>query len=203
MNRSLDRAIAELVGSIPALRAVVLSVAPDGLIAWCWSRDGEAEIALGFARLDRAATACLESLDASRQGRSLMLNAKDTWIVSWPMEDDAAANDTSVTARMVMTAVFSGELQNGMVLLYGRRVLAQLRDVLQQGNTGRAARVREQLVELVALSSDPGAAIERLASDAAVDLRRLERLEALAETEQQRLEELADRQLRRLRIATV
>ncbi len=194
MIRSLDRAIAELVGPIPALRAAVLSVAPDGLIAWCWSREAESDVSLNFARLDRAATTCLEALGAAREGRSMMLCARDTWVVSWPLHDDSDPHDgAGEGSRMVLTVVFSGELQNGMVLVYGRRVLAQVRKALDDARAGRCDALREQLVELIVAADDPSAALEQLAAEAEIDLRRLERLEALTQPEQLRLADAAAR----------
>ena len=186
MIRTLDRAIAELVGPIPSLRAAVLSVAPDGLVAWCWSREAEREIALHFARLDRAATLCLESLGAAPESRSMMLSARDTWVVAWPLYEDGT-DLSHGRARMVLTVVFSGELQNGMVVVYGRRVLTHLRTALDSAKLGRCAPLREQLVELILAADEPSAAIERLAAEADIELRRLERLDGLADDEQLRL----------------
>ncbi len=193
MIRSLDRAIAELVGPIPALRAAVLSAAPDGLIAWCWSRQGEPEIALEFARLDRAATACLEALGAAPESRSLLLTAKDTWVVASPLEELGVELQTN--ARLVLTIVFSGELQNGMVVVYGRRVLGHLRAVLRQVMSERNAGLRERLVELLVQADDPLDAIEQVAGDAGVGLRALERIEALDDAQHQRVAAATGRRL--------
>lgn len=194
MIRTLDRAIAELVGPIPGLRAAVLSVAPDSLIAWCWTRHDEPEVALNFARLDRAATVCLEALGASQQGRSMLLSAQDTWIAVWPLEE-ADPNDDRLRARLVLTTVFSGDLQSGMVMVYGRRVVQHLRAAWAKTQAS-GEQLREQLADLVLKADEPGVALERVAAGTAIELRRLERVEVLSDEEQQRLGREAERSMR-------
>ena len=153
MKATLDRALAPLVGPIPELRAVVLSVAPDGLLAWCWSRDDKPEVALNFAALERAATTCLEDLGASQVGRSLLLTAKDSWVASWPLFD--SPTDLEARPRLVITTVFSGELQSGMVMLHGTRIRMQLRAVLTEARKPALAQLRRSIGDRLLASDDP------------------------------------------------
>ncbi len=104
MRTILDRSLEEFLGQLPGMRAVVLSVAPDGLLAWCWSRDSKPDIALGFAALDRAATACLENLGASQSSRSLLLTAEDAWVGVWPLDEDPEPGGPH-RPRLVITIV--------------------------------------------------------------------------------------------------
>lgn len=196
MNHILDRAIAEIAGPIPSLRAAVLSVAPDSLIAWCWTRHDEPEIALNCARLDRAATVYLEALGAAQQGRNMLVAAQDTWIAVWPLEEPAA-NEDRLRPRLGLTTVFSGDLQSGMVMVHGRRVLQHLRAAWAKTQAGGEP-LRDQLADLVLTADDPGLALERVATASAIELRRLERVEVLSDEEQQRLAREAARSKRAL-----
>lgn len=186
MKATLDRALAPLIGPISELRAVVLSIAPDGLLAWCWSRDDKPEVALNFAALDRAATTCLEDLGASQRGRSLLLTAEDTWVASWPLFESATEHEAR--PRLVITTMFSGQLQSGMVMLHGTRIRMQLRAVLTEARRPALIRLRQSIGEQLLASDDPVAALDELATEAGLELRRLTRLERLGDHELQKLE---------------
>jgi len=201
MIRSLDHAIAELIGPIPELRAAVLSVAPDGLVGWCWSREAEPEISLCLTQLERAVSACQEALGAARDSRSLMLTAKDTWVVARPLRD-TSADDGQTCVRLILTIVFSGDLQTGMVISHARRVFAHLSAAVDNASQGWCEQLRAQLLELVLSADDASAMIEHLAADAAIELRRLDRIETLGEQEQLRLAAAIERESLRTRIAT-
>jgi hypothetical protein len=189
MKCTLDDSIVRSLGSLNGLRAVVLSVAPDGLIAWCWSREHKPEIALGFAALDRAATICLEGLGASQQSRNLLLTAQDAWVASWPLDD---TNDhkpgRARRGRLVLTTVFDGELLTGMVMVYGIRVRAVVRAALDAAREPTVMQLRRQIVDFVIAAPDPSVALRELAERSKLELRQLERLEQLSEAEQRRLE---------------
>lgn len=193
MKRVLDRALSELTGPIPELSAVVLSAAPDGLIAWCWTRDDKPEVALGFAALDRAATVCLEGLGASLRRRNLMLTAEDYYISAWPLyesneldEHAAEGNQGRLPSRLVITMVFAGDIQRGMVLLHGTRIRLHLREALDQA-WERDRDLRTGLVELLSQAEEPVELIHRLVESSGVDLRRLSRLDALNTQERERV----------------
>jgi hypothetical protein len=190
MKQILNRALREILGPLTGLRAVVLSVAPDGLIAWSWSRDDRHEIALGFAALDRAATVCLEGLGASQRSRSLLLTAQDAWVASWPLYEIPEGEPNSERERLVITTVFSGELQSGMVMVYGARVRLHIRAALDAAREPELARLRMQLVDHIHGSEDPAKALHDLARAAAIDLRRLDRLDQLSQAEARHLSEL-------------
>jgi hypothetical protein len=183
VNDTLDALIVEIAGAIPSLRAAVLSAAPDGLIAWCWARDGASEIALSFAHLDRVATACLEQLGASREARSMLLNAKDASIVAWPIGEV----DASAGTRLILTVVFEGELQAGMVMVYAQRVLVRIRAALAELRERDAPTLRERLVDWLCTVEDPVEALEQLAAAASLDPDRITRLDVLDDDERRRL----------------
>jgi hypothetical protein len=185
MRRTLDHAVQTILAPLEGLRAVVLSVAPDGLIAWCWSRDDKPEIALGFAALDRAATVCLEGIGASHRSRNLLLSAEDAWIVSWPLYDDD--EPISGRERLVLTTVFSGNLRNGMVMVYGTRVRAHIRMAVDAARSQSCKQLRERLVDLVLNSPDASVALQDLANAAKIDLDQLDRLDQLGVDAQRRL----------------
>lgn len=185
MKRTLDRALAEISSPMNGLRAVVLSAAPDGLIAWSWSSDERHDAALGFAALDRAASMCLEQLGASQRGRSLLLTAEDTWVGAWPLHDldgrDAGRE------RLVITVVFSGTLQAGLVMVYGSRIRMHLRVALDEALTQETTDLRALLVERVLRGENAANHLERIADVSEVQLRRLARPELLSPDEQRRV----------------
>ena len=185
MKRTLDRALAEIQGSIRGLHAVVLSVAPDGLIAWCWSVDDKPEIALGFAALDRAATICLEGLGASQSSRNLLLTAADAWVAAWPLYDDGVGEGGR--ERLVITTVFRGGLQSGMVMVYGSRIRMHVRAALDEARAPRLQGLRARIAERLATTTRAGATLQSIADTAHLELRRLERLEDLSTDELRRL----------------
>jgi hypothetical protein len=185
MKRTLDRALSEISGPMVGLRAVVLSAAPDGLIAWSWSRDDRHEPALGFAALDRAATMCLESLGASQRGRSLLLTAEDTWVGAWPLYDlDGGEHGRE---RLVITVVFSGALQAGLVMVYGSRIRMHLRVALDEAASAECVNLRAALIERVLMRHDAAFALGRIAEATGVELRRIARPELLSPDERRRL----------------
>ncbi|NVB42566.1 hypothetical protein G6O69_32380 [Pseudenhygromyxa sp. WMMC2535] len=188
MKPSLDRALAEIIGPMEGLRAVVLSIAPDGLIAWSWERNAKHDIALGFAALNRAASTCFESLGASQRDRSVLLNAKNSCVAVWPLEE-LAETDTLENGRMTLTVVFSGRMQSGMVMLYGNRIRLHLRQALAAARCDELSALRSELVELLEGSEEPDALLAKLSQDGGVELRRLARLEALSERERTHLHE--------------
>jgi len=197
MIRSLDHAIAELIGPIPELRAAVLSAAPDGLIGWCWSREAEPEISLCLTQLDRAVSVCQEALAAARDSRSFILTAKDTWVVARPFRD-TPADDGQSNAQLVLTVVFSGELQTGMVITLARRVFAHLSAAFDNASQDRCEQLRARLLELVLSADDASTTLELLAADAAIELRLLDRIETLGEQGQLRLAASVERELQRV-----
>jgi hypothetical protein len=184
VKRTLDRAIAEISAPMTGLRAVVLSAAPDGLLAWAWSNDGDASIALGFAALARAATMCLESLGASQRGRSLLLTAEDTWVGAWPLHELEAGHGRE---RLVVTVVFAGTLQAGLVMVYGARIRTHLRMALEQALAPEPDRIRAALLEHVLTHDDVGLALERVAAACDVPVRALARPEQLGADERTRV----------------
>lgn len=171
------------------LRAVVLSASPDGMIAWSWACDDKHEGALGFAALDRAATTCLESLGASPGGRSLLLCAQDTWVVAWPLYDLAPHGDRS--ERLVITVVFAGELQTGLVMVYGARIRMQIRSALDNVRDAEQERYRRTLIDRVLVDDDAAGKLSQIAAVAGVDLRRIGRPELLNADERRRILEIA------------
>ena len=187
MKTVLDRAIGSMISGVKGLRAVVLSVAPDGLIAWSWSDDDKHDIALGFAALDRAATVCLGSLGASQASRSMLLTARDTWVAAWPLFDVDSRDCELLRERMVITTVFAGELQTGMVMVYGSRVRLHIREALLAATDSGQRALRQALVRHLSEAADPCAALECLASDVDIDLRRLGCPEQLNPSERARL----------------
>lgn len=189
MKRTLDRAIADISAPMTGLRAVVLSAAPDGLLAWSWSNDGDPSVALGFAALDRAATMCLESLGASQRGRSLLLTAEDTWVGAWPLHD---VEHSQGRERLIVTVVFAGTLQAGLVMAYGARIRMHLRAALDQALAPEPARVRAALLEHVLTQDDAALALERLAAASDVPLRALAQPEQLDADACARLLQLVD-----------
>lgn len=184
MRRTLDHAVQSILAPLEGLRAVVLSVAPDGLIAWCWSRDDKPEIALGFAALDRAATVCLEGIGASHRSRNLLLSAQDAWIVSWPLYDDELISGRE---RLVLTTVFGGNLRNGMVMVYGTRVRAHIRMAVDAARSQACKQLRERLVDLVLNAPDASVALQDLANAAKIEIDQLDRLDQLGVDAQLRL----------------
>lgn len=190
MRRTLDHALADIRSSIKGLRAVVLSAAPDGLIAWCWSSDGRPDVALGFAALDRAATLCLDGLGDSLQARNLLLAANNAWVAAWPLFEPAARGPRE---HLVITTVFTGELQDGMVLVYGNRIRVHLREALVGVRSGELGELRRELVDTLEASDDPATRLRELAGGAGLESTSLARPEQLAGTDRQRLRELARR----------
>ena len=191
MKTILDRALGGVHSGVKGLRAVVLSVAPDGLIAWSWSDNDKHDIALGFAALDRAATVCLESLGASQGSRSLLLTASDSWVASWPLFDRESLGGVESRQHLVITTVFAGELQNGMVMVYGSRVRTHIRDAVQTVREDEGEDIRAALVEHVRTAADGAMALQRLAAEFDMDVRRLSCPEQLGAQEQQRLRQWA------------
>ena len=189
MKTILDRALAGVLSEVKGLRAVVLSVAPDGLIAWSWSDNDKHEIALGFAALDRAATVCLESLGASQGSRSLLLTASDSWVASWPLFDLEGLGDVEIRQRLVITTVFAGELQNGMVMVYGSRVRRHIREAVKVVREDEDEDMRAALVEHVRAADDGAMAVQRLAAELDIEVRRLGCPEQLGARERQRLKQ--------------
>ena len=187
MKTVLDRAIGSMLSGVKGLRAVVLSVAPDGLIAWSWADDDKHDIALGFAALDRAATVCLGSLGASQASRSMLLTARDTWVAAWPLFDVDSQEGEPLRERLVITTVFAGELQTGMVMVYGSRVRLHIRDTLLAATEEDKRALRQALVSHLSEAADPCAALECLAKDVDIDLRRLGCPEQLHSSERARL----------------
>lgn len=199
MRQTLDHAVQTTLAPLSGLRAVVLSVAPDGLIAWCWSRDNKPEIALGFAALDRAATLCLQGLGASQRSRSLLLSAEDVWVTSWPLydSDDVAPG----RERLVLTIVFGGNLRSGMVMVYATRVRAHMRAALDAARSQRCVRLRARLVDLVLNAPDASVALQDLARAAELELEQLGRLDQLDEAAQRRLLDQLDSAPRNIALA--
>ena len=188
MRRTLDNSLQRVLGSLEGLRAVVLSVAPDGLIAWCWSREDKPEIALGFAALDRAATICLEGLGASQNARNLLLTTQDAWVASWPLYD--VEDFSPGRERLVLTTVFDGKLRNGMIMVYGMRVRAQIRTAMNTARAQACMQLRAQLVDFMLAAPDPGAALRDLATTTKLELDQLEHIDQLSEDERQRVAEV-------------
>lgn len=186
VKKTLDRALASISGPLVGLRAVVLSAAPDGILAWSWSSDERHEAALGFVALDRAATICLEGLGASQSSRCLLLSAEDTWVASWPLFD-ASADVGRGRERLVITTVFSGALQSGMVMVYGSRVRMQIRAALAVARTSELIELRSSLARALVAAAAPELALRELCAAADVELSRLQRLEDLSSEERRRL----------------
>lgn len=189
MKGTLDRALAEISAPMDGLRAVVLSAAPDGMIAWSWSCDDKHEAALGFAALDRAATLCLETLGAAQRGRSLLLCAEDTWVVAWPLHD----LDTHEPAgeRLVITVVFAGALQTGLVMVYGARIRMQIRTTLDKVRDAEQDHYRKSLVERLLVREDAPSMLSQIATAAGIELRRIGRPELLNADERRRILQIA------------
>ena len=167
---------------------MVLSVAPDGLIAWCWSRDDKPEIALGFAALERAATVCLQDLGASRGSRSLLLTAQDAWVASWPLSEDEDEDEAGLgRGRLAVTTVFGGQLQSGMVMVYGTRIRVALQAAIEEARGARIEGLRARIVDRLMTAPDVGEMMRSIADAACIELRRLERLEDLSSDELRRL----------------
>lgn len=185
MKAILDRALAEIAAPMDGLRAVVLSAAPDGMIAWSWSRDDKHEGALGFAALDRAATLCLENLKASPRGRSMLLCAEDTWVAAWPLYELAPRE--RMGERLVITVVFAGALQTGMVMLYGGRIRMHIRTALAKVRDAEQEYYRKTLVDRVLVREDAAATLIQVATAAEVDLRRIGRPDLLNVEERERV----------------
>ncbi len=189
MKRTLDGALSEILGPMPELQAVLLSAAPDGLIAWYWSRDEDPDIALGFAALDRTATACLEGLGASRRERNLLLTAENVFIAAWPLEESppkTAEVQVESSSGLVLTAVFTGGLQRGMVLLHGSRVRLHIRRALEEARARNPA-LRAALLGLLCQAEQPAELLVSLAEATNIGLRRIERPETLNRHEQSTL----------------
>lgn len=176
MKRALDHALAELLPTVKGLRAVIVSASPDGVIAWCWSRDGKPDIALGFAALERAASRCIDDLGASQAGRSLLLTAKDAWVAAWPLYEPTG-EDTQ--PRLAVTTVFEGELQSGMVMVYGTRIRQHLREALDANADAGLDELRVALVERIVASQDPLTALAEASAAAQLEPLALTRLAQL------------------------
>jgi hypothetical protein len=192
MKGTLDRALAEIAAPMDGLRAVVLSAAPDGMIAWSWSRDDKHDAALGFAALDRAATLCLETLKASPRGRSLLLCAHDTWVAAWPLHE--VAPHEPLGERLVITVVFEGALQTGMIMINGGRIRMQIRTALDKVRDAEQDHYRTTLVDSVLVREDPAGTLSRIAAAAGIDLRRIGRPELLNADERRRILHIAREQ---------
>jgi hypothetical protein len=189
MKGTLDRALAEIAAPMDGLRAVLLSAAPDGMIAWSWSCDDKHEAALGFAALDRAATLSLETLGASQRGRSLLLCAEDTWVAAWPLHDLGPHERRG--ERLVITVVFAGSLQTGLVMVLGSRIRMQIRMALDKVRDAEQDGYRKTLVDLVLVREEAAAALSEIAVTAGVDLRRIGRPELLNHDERGRILQIA------------
>ncbi len=186
MKRILDRALGEVAKPLVGLQAVVLSVAPDGLIPWSWSNDGKHEFALGLVALDCAATSCLEHLGASQASRSLLLKANNTWISSSPL-DDVGVCGGGGSGRLFITTLFTGELQGGMVTIYGSWIRRRVGAALSCALSTELVRLRASLVDYVFAAEDVDTALQDLAVAADIGLRRLARLDRLTPDERRRL----------------
>lgn len=184
MKVILDHALAEVSSGIQGLRAIVLSVAPDGLIAWSWTADDDPSIALGFAALDRAATVCLAELGAAEQSRSLLLTANGVWIAAWPLFE---REEDTTPQRLVITTVFEGDLQSGMVMVYGTRVRTQLAAAMREARTRQASAARRALVDHLSQSTDPGSTLRSLAAELDMELQRFACIEQLDPPSLQRI----------------
>jgi hypothetical protein len=154
MKRALDDAFVEVADQLPTLLAVVLSVAPDGVIAWAWSRDHQPKRALAFAALQRTATLCLDGLEDGGQLERLLLTSDKTWIASRPLRDREPGGERLDRAHLVLTTAFSGELQTGMSVVHGARVRARVRDIVDAHARVECLELRDRLVEL--LQTDAG-----------------------------------------------
>jgi hypothetical protein len=159
------------------------------MIAWSWSCDDKHEAALGFAALDRAATICLETLGASQRGRSLMLCAEDTWVAAWPLHE--LGTHEHVGERLVITVVFAGALQTGLVLIYGARIRMQIRMAVDKLRDADQEHYRNTLVDHVLEHEDAAATLTQIATTAGIDLRRIGRPELLNPDERRRILQIA------------
>jgi hypothetical protein len=189
MKGTLDRALGEICAPMDGLRAVVLSAAPDGMIAWSWSCDDKHEAALGFAALDRASTICLETLGASQRGRSLLLCAQDTWVAAWPLHDLGTQEHKG--ERLVITVVFAGALQTGLIMIYGARIRMQIRMAVDKVRDADQASYRKTLIDRVLVHEDAAATLTQIAAIAGIDLRRIGRPELLNADERRRILQIA------------
>lgn len=185
MKATLDRALADTSQSMTGLCAVVLSAAPDGLIAWSWSRDGRHDGALGFTALDRAATVCLESMKASERGRCLVLSCEDTWVLAWPLHENASTE----RERLVITTVFAGTLEAGMgmFMVWSSRIRKQIALTLNGLLDRDYQHYRTILAERMLARDDAVATLRGIATAAGVDLQRIGRPELLDHDERSRV----------------
>lgn len=181
MKRDFEQALAELLPATKGLRAVIVSAAPDGLIAWCWSRDDKPDIALGFAALERAAARCIDELGASQQGRSMLLTAQNVWVASWPLGESRSDE----RSHLVVTTVFEGQLQNGMIMLYGQRIRQRLSELLRDREL---AALRRSLAAHMHAAEDPLAALRELAAATGLDPLGMDQLSALSPASRARLQ---------------
>ena len=191
MKRTLDKAIRTMqstMGPLEQLRAVVLSVSPDGLVAWCWSREQKPEIALGFAALDRAATQCLDGLGASRNLSNLLLRTQGVTVAAWPLYDGEERKPGR--EQLVLTTVFDGDLNGGYVMAYGMRVRAHIRKELDAARTQSCMQLRAKLIEFGLAAANPTHALRELADSSDLEFDQFGRLEELSGDEQERLLQL-------------
>lgn len=190
MDATLERTLAKLGAAIPQLQAVVLSAAPDGLIAWCWTRDRQADIALGFAALDRAAAQCLEGLGSDLDSRSLMLTTDAHSVCAAPLREVGEVG-RELSPKLVLTSVFAGEIQRGMVMLHGTRIRMRVREALDGVWAGGPW--RRELAEFLLGREAPELALARLSETSGVELQRLSHASELDARERESVRAAIDR----------
>lgn len=196
MKRALDDALAQLSEELPTLLAVVLSVAPDGVIAWAWSRNDEPEQALGFAALHRATTLCLEGLDEGEQLQRLLLTSTTTWVTSRPLLDPSEPGQRRRREHLVLTTAFHGQLPAGMAVVHSARVRKRLSAIIDCLEHPEIVELREALIELVMSATDPLARVAALVHDAELDASMLAHLDQLGPEQRERLAASLGRQHR-------
>lgn len=188
MKQALDRGLAQLHHDLPALLAIVLSVAPDGVIAWSWSRDHEPGRALGYAALHRAATLCVDGPGEGQRLRRLLLMSDTTWITSRPLRDvDEEAGESGRRAYFVVTTAFRGDTQSGRAVVHAARVRDRIREVIDAQAQPQRLELRDALVELIVTDHEPLALLREVAFEAQLEPARLTCLEGLNLEEQRRL----------------
>lgn len=197
MKQTLDRAVAQVHQDLPTLLAVVLSVAPDGVIAWSWSRDLEPGRAVGYAALHRAATSCVDGPGVGQRLRRLLLMSDTTWVTSRPLRDSDEDGESGQRAYLVITTAFDGDIQRGLAVVHAARVRDRVRTCVDAQAQPKCVALRDALVELVLNDDQPLGLIRELASETQVDPAHLTCLDELDLEQQRRLAACIQRRQRR------
>jgi len=184
VKRALDAAFEEVSAQLPRLHTVVLSVAPDGVVAWAWSRARRPEQGLGFAALQRAVTSCIDALDGDGRLERLLLTSDKSWVMSRPLRDDETRSGKS---HLVLTTAFSGELPAGMAMVQAARIRAQVRDIVDLHAQTELRSLRDELLERVRGDERGPGYLRSLCSELDLEPSALARFDQLDDEQRQRL----------------